>query len=228
MRDIATEEDSLLILGICNGNRDAFDVLYKKYWKFVYNAAYKRLSNSDQAKDIAQDIFVQLWGRLSSNPSLNIESLPSYLYIAVRNSVFNWIEKEKKFVSIADLLIQLDNQKDNADAQMRYNELFSAYEVLIESLPRQQQVIFRMRYDHDLSSDEIANKLAISPKTVRNQLGRAMSKLKAELLMGLLFLLLGTASFSDRSNLLREVLVVKSIGLIPLTDQKIVSILSAS
>ncbi|TKT86560.1 RNA polymerase sigma factor [Dyadobacter frigoris] len=220
MRDISTEEDHMLILGICNGNRDAFDVLYRKYWKFVYNAAYKRLSNSDQAKDIAQDIFIQLWGRLNSHTSsLEIENLSSYLYVAVRNSVFNWIEKEKKFVPIADLLLQLDNQKDNADAQMRYNELFSAYEALIENLPKQQQVIFLMRYDLDLSSDEIAKKLAISPKTVRNQLGRAMSKLKAELLMGMLLLIV-TASISERFDFLRELMVIDDVRLISLANHE--------
>lgn len=184
MREISAAEDSLLMLQIREGNRDAFDALYRKHWRFVYNAAYKRLENYDQAKDIAQDVFIQFWTQQtlrSSAPA--IENLSAYLYVAVRNNVLKWMESERKFVPIPDLLVQLESRRDDADALIRYNELRLAFETVVEQLPQQQQVIFRMRYDYDLSSDEIADKLNVSPKTVRNQLGRALSKLKTALLM---------------------------------------------
>ena len=184
MREISGTEDSLLMLQIREGNREAFDALYRKHWRFVYNAAYKRLENYDQAKDIAQDVFIQFWTQQtlrSSAPA--IDNLSAYLYVAVRNNVLKWMESERKFVPIPDLLVQLESRRDDADALIRYNELRLAFETVVEQLPQQQQVIFRMRYDYDLSSDEIADKLNVSPKTVRNQLGRALSKLKTALLM---------------------------------------------
>lgn len=184
MREISATEDSLLMLQIREGNRDAFDALYRKHWRFVYNAAYKRLENYDQAKDIAQDVFIQFWTQQTSRSSAPvIDNLSAYLYVAVRNNVLKWMESEKKFVPIPDLLVQLESRRDDADALILYNELRLAFETVVEQLPQQQQVIFRMRYDYDLSSDEIADKLNVSPKTVRNQLGRALSKLKTALLM---------------------------------------------
>jgi RNA polymerase sigma-70 factor (family 1) len=187
MREISTTEDSLLLLQIREGNRGAFDALYRKYWKFVYNAAYKRLGHYDQAKDIAQDVFVQFWTQQTSRSSAPvIDNLSAYLYVAVRNQVLKWIESEKKFVSIPDLLVQMESRLDQADVQVRYNELRAAFERVVEQMPQQQQVIFRMRYDADLTSDEIADQLNVSPKTVRNQLGRALSKLKTALLMTVL------------------------------------------
>ena len=184
MREISATEDSLLMLQIREGNRDAFDALYRKHWRFVYNAAYKRLGNYDQAKDVAQDVFIQFWTQQTSRSSAPvIDNLSAYLYVAVRNNALKWMESEKKFVPIPDLLVQLESRRDDADALIRYNELRLAFETVVEQLPQQQQVIFRMRYDYDLSSDEIADKLNVSPKTVRNQLGRALSKLKTALLM---------------------------------------------
>jgi len=184
MRERSATEDSLLMLQIREGNRDAFDALYRKHWRFVYNAAYKRLANYDQAKDIAQDVFIQFWTQQTSRSSAPvIDNLSAYLYVAVRNNVLKWMESEKKFVPIPDLLVQLESRRDDADALIRYNELRLAFETVVEQLPQQQQVIFRMRYDYDLSSDEIADKLNVSPKTVRNQLGRALSKFKTTLLM---------------------------------------------
>lgn len=45
-------------------NRLAFDELYDRQFKFVFNAAYKRL-NADQSADIAKEVFVRLWTRKS-------------------------------------------------------------------------------------------------------------------------------------------------------------------
>lgn len=189
MREISATEDSLLMLQIREGNRDAFDALYRKHWKAVYNAAYKRLGSYDQAKDTAQDVFIQFWIQQTSRPSAHpIDNVPAYLYAAVRNHVLKWMEREKKFVPIPELLLHLESRRDHADAQVRYNELRAAFDNVVDRFPQQQQVIFRMRYDYDLSSDEIADKLNVSPKTVRNQLGRALSKLKTALFIAMAYM----------------------------------------
>jgi len=185
MAEIIAAEDQLLLMQAGGGNQNAFDKLYRKYWKFVYSAAYKRLSDHTYAADIAQDVFTQLWGQLSAPESPAIENLKAYLYIAVRNNVFKWMERERKYVPIPDLLMELGSQTGRADAQLLYEELNKAYQTLLECLPAQQQTIFRMRYQNDLSSEQIANVLNLSPKTVRNQLGRALQKIKTALLMTL-------------------------------------------
>ncbi len=182
-------EDSLLLSQVREGDRDAFDELYKKYWKHVYNAAYKRLNNNDSSKDIAQDVFTQLWVYLNSSSTL-IENLPGYLYTAVRNNVLKSMEKEKHYVSVPELLLNLESFRDHADADILFQELEVSYRSVIEKMPQQQRTIFKMRYDEELSSDDIANELHISPKTVRNQLGKALVKLKTTLFITLLGCLL--------------------------------------
>ena len=47
--------DTELLLRLGNGDKHAFDILYNRYWKQVFNAAYKRLGDREQAQDIAQD-----------------------------------------------------------------------------------------------------------------------------------------------------------------------------
>ena len=53
-------EDSLLLSQMRTGSSTAFDTLYDKYKKEVFNEAYKRLNDIEQAKDITQDIFIAL------------------------------------------------------------------------------------------------------------------------------------------------------------------------
>ncbi|WP_158800073.1 RNA polymerase sigma factor [Pedobacter sp. L105] len=173
-------EDTELLLQLSKGNKGAFDILYDKYWKQVFNSAYKRLNDIDYAKDIAQDVFVQLWIRGNKSP---IENLPAYLFVVARNSVFKHLEKESRYSAIPDMAQHIEDPLNRADAEVLYDEFLTAFNQLIDQLPTQQRIIFKMRFEEDLSSQQIADILQISPKTVRNQLGKALSTLRASLLM---------------------------------------------
>jgi len=184
---VHSSEDTLLLFQVSDGSRQAFDILYDKYFKEVYNSAYRRLKNSHHAADIAQEVFVQLWTRGSSAP---IENLPAYLFTLVRNNIFKFLEKESKYAELPDFANYTEDPLNRADAFLLYQEFVDSFEQLIESLSPQQRLIFKMRFEEDLSSAEIAERLQISPKTVRNQLGKAIAKLKDALTLILLIYLL--------------------------------------
>lgn len=175
-----TFEDTELLSQVRDGNRSAFDTLYEKYKKDVFNEAYKRLNDKEQAKDITQDVFTALWVKGSQTI---INNLPGYLYISIKNSVLRLMQRESKFVPIPEVLKELNTNYNRADANLLYNELVRAYETLIESLPEQQRLIYKLRYKDNLTPDEIAKKLNLSPKTVRNHLGLALARLKAAFLL---------------------------------------------
>lgn len=168
-------DDQQLLAQMREDDESAFHLLYDRYWEQVYSAAYKRLKDADYAKDITQDIFLQLWSR---RKDLNIAFVPSYLYMSVRNNVFKWMEKEQRFTTIPDLLACLGKSSDNADVELLRKEFMAKYEALVDSLPAAQQAIFKLRFNEDLSTKEIAEKLNISRKTVQNQLGKSVGQLR--------------------------------------------------
>jgi len=180
-------DDTALLLRLGGGSRQAFDVLYNRYWKAVFNTAYKRLNDEQQAQDIAQDVFVQLWLRGSKSP---IENLQAYLHIAARNGVFKFFEKQGRLAILPDTPEDLEDEYGNADSGVLHQEFLTAFNALVEALPAQQRLIFKMRFEEELSSQQIAEKLGLSPKTVRNQLGRALSTLKTSMLIFQFFFLL--------------------------------------
>lgn len=189
MGQISYAEDRDLLASIAQGDTGAFDIFYERYWKFVFNAAYKRLGNVEASKDISQEVFSQLWLRLQSETAPEIASLQAYLYVAVRNHVFKWMERERKFVPIPDVLEMLVKQGDAPDAGMLFDELLTAYREVINKLPQQQRAIFKLRYEEDMTSGQIAGHLQLSEKTVRNQLGRALVKMKSKILCWLLLII---------------------------------------
>jgi RNA polymerase sigma-70 factor (family 1) len=174
-------EDSVLLAHLNEGSKPAFDVIYNKYWKLVYQTALKRLSNPEKAQDVAQDVFVQLWVR--SNKAI-IENLPAYLLVSARNGVFKLIEKEARLIIVPEESSStVESPFDRADNAIIQKEFLEAFEKLIDALPAQQRIIFKMRFEEDLNSQQIADILNISPKTVRNQLGKTLSSLRKSILL---------------------------------------------
>lgn len=173
-------DDAELLLLLSEGNKPAFDALYNKYWKQVYNTAYKRLNDTERAQDIAQDVFVQLWTRGSKSP---IENLPAYLLVAARNGVFKYMEKESRYAELPDTAQEIESPLGRADANVLHDEFLKAFNDLIETLPPQQRIIFNLRFNEGLSSQQIADQLQLSPKTVRNQMGKVLATLRKSLFL---------------------------------------------
>lgn len=178
--DLYIADDAELLTLLSEGNKPAFDALYNKYWKQVYNAAYKRLNDTERAQDIAQDVFVQLWVRGSKSP---IENLPAYLLVAARNGVFKYMEKESRYEALPDTAQEIESPLGRADANVLHDEFLKAFNELIDTLPPQQRIIFNLRFNEGLSSQQIADQLQISPKTVRNQMGKALATLRKSLFL---------------------------------------------
>jgi len=162
-------------------SRTAFDVLYSRYWKSVLNQAYKRLGDAAAAQDIAQEVFFQLWKK-GTTEKIHIENLGAYLFVSVRNGVFRHFEKVSRYESLSDVVSEMEQLHAGADGNLLYQEFLQSFAALINNLPQQQRVIFRLRFEDGLSTQEIAEQLDLSVKTVRNHLGRALATCREALL----------------------------------------------
>lgn len=176
--NLENRNDDFLLLLMKKGNKVAFDKLFDKYWEQAYNNAYKLSKNSDYAKDVVQDVFLSIW----MNRERQIDNFPAYLYIAVRNRAFKLISKQNRIVPFLDILKNVPAMQSRPDENLVWKEFYDAYETLCSTLPSKRQEIFRLRFNDDLTTKEIAVHLGISIKTVQNQLGKAVLQLRASLL----------------------------------------------
>src|SRR5215216_4220707 len=167
-------DDVLLLRQTEQGSKQAFNLLYEKHWGKAYAEAYKRLKDSDQAKDIVQEIFTHIWLK---RESLHIDNLQAYLNIAIRNKVFKLVEKQKYIHPFFDILEDMPATGLQADDNLLWKEFLTTYEALLNTLPPKRQIIFRLHFQQDLSTKNIATQLGVTRKTVQNQLGKAIEKL---------------------------------------------------
>jgi len=177
--DYSSQSNDLLLLRqIEQGSKEAFNALYEKYWERAYSDAYKRLKENDLAKDIVQDIFTHIW---LNRTTLHIGNFPAYLHTAIRNKVIKSAARQSLIHPFFDVLEGMAEKKLQADAGVLWKEFLSSYEALLQSLPSKRQAIFRLHFHEDLPTKDIAEKLGLSRKTVQNQLGKAIEKLRISL-----------------------------------------------
>jgi len=158
----------------------AFTEIYNRHWKLIYAHVYKMLRDEDDAKDIVQEVFGNLWIKAASIKSnLNIAGL---LYTAARNKVFDLIEKNKVrsdyIGEIASFVSDPLNEKVDAIDEKRILEIL---EREIQKLPPKMKEIFELSRKEDLSHKEIAAKLNISEQTVKKQVQNALKAIKPKL-----------------------------------------------
>ena len=136
---------------------------------------------TEAAEDIVSDVFFKCWSNRKN--LVEIQSLDTYLFVAVKNQSLNYI---KKFSHIH--LVQIDDTNElqflntfNPQEALETKELMFKLEQAVETLPQQCRIIFRLIKEEDLRYKEVAKILDLSPKTVKNQLYRAMKKLNGVL-----------------------------------------------
>ena len=168
-----------LLQKLKTGNRKAFRALFDQYYKYLVVTAFNVLGDSDSARDLAQDVFVEIWKK---RDSLKItSSLKSYLRRAVVNKTLNHIKASR--IDFADP-VTLPEQTANThgeDEKLHAADLEKIIHAAIANLPERCRIIFTLCRLEKLSHKEIAAQLDISTKTVENQMGSALKFLKMEL-----------------------------------------------
>lgn len=175
MNTLENATDDELAALLTEGSEAAFDLIYERYWRKLYNEAFKRINDSSDSEEIVQDIFVDLWHKRGSR---QIENLLGYLLGAVRYQVFAVYHKRKNLPAFEEPLDYMAFSADNADSNFLRDELLTSIHQWLETQPEKRREIFRLRFLEGLSTLEIAEQLDISRKTVQNQLNTSQQSLR--------------------------------------------------
>jgi RNA polymerase sigma-70 factor (family 1) len=157
----------------------AFECLYKRYWPQLLDEAYRRLKHKEDAEEIVQEIFIDLYTR-RAEIHLN-RNVAGYLHKAVRFKVFNRIRSyivERNYKQLATLELDLETAGTHVDAEFR--ELNEAIQRAVLRLPDKCRQVFQLSRDQGLSYKEISLKLGISTNTVERHMNKALRFLKEE------------------------------------------------
>ncbi|WP_235005431.1 RNA polymerase sigma factor [Pedobacter nyackensis] len=180
--------DQDLVALLKRGERLALTEIYNRYQGVLYSHAYRRLPDREEVGDIIQELFVYLW--TNRQQLYFTTSLSSYLYASVRNRILNQYRNRKVRDNFAASLQEFIDQGENIiEDQLREKELSLLIEQEIAALPDQMRLVFEMSRKLEMSHNEIAAALNLSPHTVRNQVHNALKILRVKLGANIFFIL---------------------------------------
>lgn len=166
-----TEKDYLKM--IAEGDKEAFRVIFDKYYPKVLAFLQSFLQSYDDAEDVAQSVFVRLW--FVRHTLVDVTRISAYLFRMTTNMAINWSKSRKTHLDLAygDLPYQ-PLTEENLDTDLRFARIVYA----VNHMPDRRRKVFMMSRVEGLSNSEIAERMDISRKTVENHMNLALKELR--------------------------------------------------
>jgi len=186
-------DESALIERFLSGDETAFDQIVERYQDLVFNLS-ARLLGPDEAHDLSQEVFLQVYRKLGS--FRRESSLRTWIYRVVLNRAKNrqrsWRRRQREMTAVNVEDAEREGAVDLStvmgrgiaplpDRALERKELGEILEEAVATLPFEQRTIVLLKEWEGLSYDEIARTLNIAIGTVKSRLARARKALRERL-----------------------------------------------
>ncbi len=171
--------NDLLLADFQKGNQQAFRALFELFWEPMFVNAKSIVRNADIAKDIVQNIWVDIWEKREHR---EIRKIEPYIFRAVSNGCFKYL-RDNKFNTVQFEVIkslQLTS-KSSVEHQHDLEETLINIEKSMSQLAPRCRQIFRLSRMEEFSNEEISQRLGISKGSVENQMSLALKSMKHNL-----------------------------------------------
>lgn len=178
-----------LIQQLINGNEIAFREIYDRFGKKIFNTCLNHLQNTEEAEDITQEVFVEVF--LSIHKFNQDSSLSTWIYRIAINKCIDQIRskgRKKRFAFLTSLFnpqtgMELKNISsfDHPGMELEKKEDAQLLFKAIQLLPENQRSAFILTQIEDHSQKEAAAILNITEKALESLIQRAKTNLRKHL-----------------------------------------------
>ena len=164
------------------GDKKSFEVLVKRHFEGVYRFCYRLLLRQSDAEDVTQETFLKVWKNLPKFKQGAV--FKSWLYRIARNGAIDFLRRNKtsafsELSDEGDSLVEVIASEEPLPDEIFFNKENKEFlEKAIEFLPTDYKIVLSLRYDSELTFDEIGEVLGKSLNTVKSQHRRALEVLQ--------------------------------------------------
>lgn len=185
------DEDKSLVVRSVKGDREAFSVLVEKYYKKIYNLAYRFVGDTEEANDLAQEIFTAAYQNLKK--FRGDAKFSTWLFQIATNrgkNRFKYLKRRGYFINRSQA--DSDDDKDstpraipdtstNPETMLASKQIQRLVQDAINELDPDHKEIVILRDIEGFSYDEIAQILNLPEGTTKSRLHRARMVVKDKL-----------------------------------------------
>lgn len=161
-------------------DNDAFSILFETYLDTLYRYGRKFVSDEDFVKDCVQDLFVKLYNnRTSLSPTMNPKF---YLLLSLKNTIIDALAKTNRltyippedlpFLAWAYYKTENEDIDDNDEVKQKFDEALGMLNA------RQKEAVY-LKFQLNLSYEEISELLGINYQSARNLIHRSITKIRS-------------------------------------------------
>lgn len=177
------------------GDEEAFNVIFDRYFKKLYKYTLSQNNNAALAEELVMDLMLTLWNK---RESLEIKGeLDAYLFRAMKNTIYSHSRKKELSTSPLDLLEIDPVAYQMTNSKLAVNEIQQQYKISIALLTPQRRRVFKLSREEDMSQSEIARHLNISVKTVESHISASLQFMRER--------------FKDYADIMLVVLIFKKL-----------------
>ncbi len=179
---LANLPDNELVRRTLRGENNAYDVLIERYTSAVYRIVRRMCADKAEAEAITQEAFLRAWESLPRSEHER-PFRPWVVQIAV-NAARDEL-KGLRPVDFADLpedeVAEIAEDKPDPEEWLEHTEALARMAAAVQELPARYRMIIALRYEAEMSYDEVARALDLPLNTVRTHLRRAKYRLRKAL-----------------------------------------------
>ena len=189
----ACSAEAALVAALQRGSQVAFRTLVEQYQDRIYGTIFSLLQNAEEAEDVAQEVFVEVYQTIAR--FRGEATLSTWLYRLATSRALKSLRKaraQKRFAFLTSLLGRPNNTQPNNIrheppdhahplALLEEQQQLQLLRIQVARLPEQQQVAFALRHEQELSYEQIAAVLGTSLSAVESLLFRARQTLRKRL-----------------------------------------------
>lgn len=176
------DQDQHYIEKTIKGDTKAFSVLVDRYKHMVYTLALRMVRNKEEAEEVSQDTFLNVYKNLSKFKADS--KFSTWVYKIAYNRSLDYIKKQSRYIetTVIDTYTERNLQSiENTLGKLETNERNETIKSALQELPGDDSVLITLHYYEELSLDEISKILDTSANTIKVRLYRSRKRL-AEIL----------------------------------------------
>lgn len=167
--------DETLIDAIKHDDYGCYNQLFVNYYNNLCQYVYSILKNKNDAEDIVQELFLNIW---NNRKKINIrENVSGYLYLSAKNMALNFIKSKANYQQHIEDLQQLTFSYE-VDTRIEMEEFRIALFDCIDRLPEKSRKTFLLHCIQGKKQKDISIEQGVAIQTIKNQIWASLQKLK--------------------------------------------------
>ena len=168
------------IMGMKHTDQDSekdFSQFFDTYKGQVYGYVLTIIKDKTLAEEITQDIFMKLW--TVRDILHTIRNIDNYIFILARNRSLNHLRKVKSdHKALEELRYHIVQSHNPVEEHLLQRDYQDVVQKAVGALSAQRRLVYQLSREEGLSMNEIADRLLLSPNTVKNHLIAALKHIR--------------------------------------------------